>query len=291
MINGTDDIDRMWRAMLDEAAPALPSAHETLDVARRSRRRSVLAVAGAGLASAVVLAAASIGAAAVLVGGDGVAPAPADPMAAPPAATSAAPVQPPPLPPAPNPEAAQAHGKRNSEVLTAAAPAGLTAVVDWMSAGSPAATWRIESGPEYVSTVHVVLTTGQADGMVSVDIHGGLSGLGTDLCADTVTSHLAPASPGCDIVTVNGVPIRVFSTHDERGDVNTAVRLLDGGLLVVRAQQGIEAYQPEDHVPPDGHVGIRDGKHSILGGWPALPAVPLAPEQVAALAADPALLP
>jgi hypothetical protein len=290
MINDTDDIDRMWRAMLDEAAPALPSAHETLDVARRSRRRNVLAVAGAGLASAAVLATASIGAATVL-GGDGVAPAPAGPVAAPPAATSAAPLQPPPLPPAPGAEAAQTHGKRNAEVLTAAAPAGLTAVVDWMSAGSPASTWHLESGPEYVSTVYVVLTTGQADGMVSADIHGGLSGLGTDLCADAVTSRLAPAPPGCDIVTVNGVPIRVFSTHDDRGDVNTAVRLLDGGLLVVRAQQGIEAYQPDDQVPPDGHVRPRDGKHSILGGWPALAAVPLSPAQVAALAADPALLP
>jgi hypothetical protein len=290
MINDTDDIDRMWRAMLDEPAPALPSAHDTLAVARRhTRRRNVLAVAGAGVASTVVLA--SIGAAAVLAGGDRAAPAPAEAVAAPPAATTAAPVPPPPLPPAPGPEAAHAHGKRSSEVLTAAAPANLTAVVDWMSAESPAATWHIESGPEYVSTVYVVLTTGQADGMVSVDIHGGLSGLGTDLCADAVTNLLAPAPPGCNIVTVNGVPIRVYSTHDERGDVNTAVRLLDGGLLMVRAQQGIEPYRQDGNVPPDGHVRPSDGKHGILGGWPALPAVPLTPPQVAALAADPALLP
>jgi hypothetical protein len=139
--------------------------------------------------------------------------------------------------------------------------------------------------------VDVVVTDGRADGMVTVILEGGLTGLGTDLCAQVVTDLLQPGPPGCETVTVNGIPIRVVTMHDDRGEVNEAVRLLDGGLVLVQAQQGIPPVHVGSDALPDGAVGAPDGKHTSLGGSPALPAVPLTKAQVAALAADPDLLP
>jgi hypothetical protein len=69
------------------------------------------------------------------------------------------------------------------------------------------------------------------------------------------------------------------------------VRLLDGGLLTVQTYQGIPSHQAGGDIPPDGTVHASHGEHSILGGWPALSAVPLTTAQLATIAANPALLP
>jgi len=295
MTNSPPDVDRIWEAMLDDPAPPLPAAHEVLTVARTTaRRRAAWAVAGSGIAGAVVIA--SVAAGVAFVGDPRAAPAPPAEVAGSPALTQQAPPppQPPPLLTAPSQDAAHAHGTQNGAILMAAVPPGLTGVLQQSAIGSdsPAATWQVENGAEYASTVDVVLTNGHADGAVSVTIHGGLTGLGEDVCAKVVSDLVSVSAPGCEIVNVGGVPIRVFSTHDaDRGDVTMAVRLLDGGLLYVEAQQGIPAFHAGSEVPPDGSVHTPDGKHTMLGGWPALPAVPFAKSALATIAANPALLP
>jgi len=283
------DVNHIWAAMLDDTEPPLPTAQETLTTARRSvRRRRALTTAlltgGAGVTCAVVAVAAAA------AGGSlsGAAPVmPAAPVTAP--ATTEAP-PPVPRPVAPGWQAVHAHGPQAGAVLVAAAPPGYTSLLQQLSTNGPASTWQVQGGTEYVSTVDVILTTGQADGMLTVFVHGGMTGLGDDLCAAPVSTAIT--FTGCDLVTVNGVQLRVHSGHDpEYGDVSVAVRLLDGGLLVVQAQQGIPAHSAGD-LPPDADVHTpKAGEHSILGGWPALPAVPLTPAQVAGIAANPALLP
>ena len=288
MTSNAPDVDRILELMLDDPAPPLPTAHEVLASARRAyRRRTAFAVAGSGLAVTAVVA--TIAAGVALTGSGAAAPSRAAgelPAAAPPQQRQ-------PLPVAPGMDAARAHGTRNAAIIMAAIPPGLTGVVQQASANSPAATWQwdIRGKSRYGSLVDVVVTDGRADGMVTVTLEGELTGLGTDLCAQVVTDLLQPGPPGCEIVTVNGIPIRVVTMHDDRGEVNQAIRLLDGGLLFVQAQQGIPAFPADDHVPPDITVGTPDGNHTSLGGSPALAAAPLTKAQVAALAADPDLLP
>jgi hypothetical protein len=289
MTSNEPDIHRVWAAMLDDPAPPLPTAAETLSAARGSARRTVFALAAAGAAGAVVIATVGVGLA--LGGGHRAAPAPIAPAASRPAAPS--PSRPPvPPPPAPGQEAADKHGKQTAALLMGTVPAGLTGLVQEASPGSPAWTWQFGYTSEYASTVYVVLTTGQADGELSASIRGGMSDLGTDLCSPKVTKLETPAgTTGCDVVDVDGVAIRVAVTHNERGEVITAIRMLAGGLLVVQSQQGIEPHQADGNPPPDAKTGTRNRQHSMLGGWPALPAPPLTTEQVAALAANRGLLP
>src|SRR5439155_9574409 len=111
-----------------------------------------------------------------------------------------------------------------------------------------------------------------------------------DLCAKAVSDYLA-AAPGCHVVIADGVPVRLVSTHDDRGDVTTAIRLLAGGFLTVEAQQGIPAYHGDGQIPPDAVLHQTNHDHTILGGRPPLPAVPLSPDQLVRLATNPDLLP
>ena len=90
-------------------------------------------------------------------------------------------------------------------------------------------------------------------------------------------------------MTVDGIPIRASSTHDDlHGDVITAVRLLNGGLLTVQVTQGIPAYHNGGLNPPDSSAAQHNGSHTIDGGWPALP---MTTARLTALAATRALLP
>jgi hypothetical protein len=71
------------------------------------------------------------------------------------------------------------------------------------------------------------------------------------------------------------------------GDVTAATRFLDGGLLAVSASQGTPVYEPDSHRPPDApeHGGTA-GDHK-----PPLPTQPFSAAQLAALAANPDLVP
>jgi len=290
MTSSEPDIHRVWVAMLDDPAPPLPPADEALSAARGAARRHIaFALATAGVAGAVVLATVGVG---LAVGGHQA----ADPSVIPaaPANVAPSPTQAPvPPPPAPDQNAAHGHGPQNAALLMRAVPAGLTGLVQESSPGTPAWTWQYANTSAYASTVYVVLTTGSNDGLLSATILGGRPNLGTDPCAANVTKLAAPSTGGCHVVDVNGVPIGVVVSHNARGQVITAIRLLAGGLLSVDAQQGIERHQADGTRPPDAPAGAGNHgrQHDILGNWPPLAAPPLAPSQVAALAASPGLLP
>jgi hypothetical protein len=289
MITNEPDIDRVWSAMLDHPAPPLPTADETLSAARGSARRTTLAFAAAGVAGAVVVA--TVGVSLALgqhqASDPSVIPGASTPSVGP---SPARPLVPP--PPAPGQAAADQHGKQNAALLMGAVPAGLTGLVQEASPGSPAWTWQFGNTSEYASTVYVVLTTGRADGELSVTIRGGTSGLGTDPCSPTVTKLAAPGATGCEVVDVDGVAIGVVVSHNGRGQVITAIRMLAGGLLIVDAQQGIEQHTADGNRPPDAKTtGTHKRDHDILGNWPGLPAPPLTVQQVTTLAANPGLLP
>jgi hypothetical protein len=290
------DVEQVWAAMLEAPAPPLPTAEEVLLKARTNRRRRAgLAVAGSALATAAVAAAVAVVAGLV---GPQAAGGLADPRPDAPPPVAPAEVPPAPLPAAPTWEVADDHGDEIGAILLAALPSGYTGLLQQLSTDGPAGTWLLGGGPAYASGVDVVVTTGAADGMLSTAIYGGIDPLGDDICAAAVTAYLRnlysdeyPST--CEMVLINGVPVRLSSTHDaERGDVNRAIRLLDGGLVIVEAQQGIPVHQADDSPPPDASADPpASGEHSILGGWPALPAVPLTTAQLAAIAADPGLLP
>jgi hypothetical protein len=291
-----EDVDRVWAAMLEAPAPPLPTAEETLHHARTSRRRrAAWAVGGSGLASALVLAAVAAGPALFgpqAAGG----PADRDPAVAGPVAPGEVPLAP--LAAAPTWERAHDHGDEIGAILMAAVPSGYTGLLQRLSTNGPAATFQVEHGPRYSSSVYVIVTNGQADGLLRSSIFGGEDPLGDDICSPAVTAYLkqmySDAYPStCDTVTINGVHIRLSSTHDtEHGDINRASRLLDGGILTIEAEQGIPVHQADDSPPPDASADPpASGEHTILGGWPALPAVPLTTAQLAAIAANPGLLP
>jgi hypothetical protein len=290
------DVEQVWAAMLDAPAPPLATAEETLRKARtQRRRRTVWAAGGTGLASAAVVAAVAAGVA--LFGpqaATGLAESP--PAVDVPVAPAEAPLAP--LPAAPTWEEADDHGDEVGAILVAAVPSGYTGLLQQLSTTGPGATWQHESGPRYTSSVYVIVSNGQADGLLRSTISGGMDPLGDDICAPAVTAFLqrwySYAYPSaCDVVTVDGVQVRLSSTHDaEHGDINRAIRLLNGGFLAVEAKQGIPVHRADDSPPPDASANPPDdGEHSILGGWPALPAAPLTTAQLAIIAADPGLLP
>jgi hypothetical protein len=290
-MNDTEpDVDRLWSAMLAGAdEPPLPTATAIVAAGRRRSRLKTGATAGATAAVAL-----GVAGAAVLAGAPAAGPAqsPAAPaLSAASTATAPTSAPPPARPAAPTWQAAHAHGARSGKVLLAAVPAGLTGTLQDLSTDdSPAATWQVRGGPEYISTVYVVVTTGTADGMLSVLTFGGRPDPGTDPCAAALSTVVS--MPNCTTTTVGGVPIGVSSTTEPgRGQVNTAVRLLDGGVLVVQAQQGIPRHKADNgsELPPDAVASTAE--HGILGGRPPLPAPPLSTTELATLAANPALLP
>jgi hypothetical protein len=87
---------------------------------------------------------------------------------------------------------------------------------------------------------------------------------------------------------VNGVPIRVTSWLDpDFGTVNLAVRMLNGGLLAVEATQRHWIYNSDSPLPPDA---VKPAPPAAAQP-PALAAPVLTGDQLAQLAADPAMLP
>src|SRR5687767_14782507 len=114
MTDTNSPVGRVWAAMLETPGPPLPTAEETLQTARTSRRRGMaLAVAASGLASVLVIA--SVAVAAPLVGSRPDAPTPGEPVIGAPAAPRQ-------QPPAPDWEEADAHGAQIGAILLAAVP-------------------------------------------------------------------------------------------------------------------------------------------------------------------------
>jgi hypothetical protein len=276
---------------LDGAAPPLPDGPAMLAIARRSLQvRARLAAAGASLA--VVAIVATVGVVAGALGRPAVTTDQrvAAPVGKPAPARVVAP------PPAPSAMQAHSHGLRIAGLLVAAVPAGYTTTVEHISAdASPASTWQTMAG-DYFSSVRVLVASGGREGQLSSHIvTDGQSMTDDDLCTAAAAERFArlvdaPAT-NCAVVTIDGVSVQVSTGVSEQfGQINAAVRLIDGGLLAVVVGQRIPSYPVgDDDPPPDPVTAPQAGL--ILGGRPGLPAPALTREQVAALAANPAMLP
>lgn len=123
----------------------------------------------------------------------------------------------------------------------------------------------------------------------------GMSAPTTDLCSAEVNALVrgivtdpAGPEPPCEVVMVGGVPIRITIEHDaERGEIKHATRFLQGGVLTVTSDQGVQHHVPDGKLPPDAvHEPSFDFDHT-----PPLAAPVFTSEQLAAIAADPDLLP
>ena len=98
-----------------------------------------------------------------------------------------------------------------------------------------------------------------------------------------------PADSACEMITINGVSVRVTTDHDpDLGLVKTATRFLQGGILQVIAQQASPNYTNTGPLPPDA-AATSSVKHAA--GKPGLLVLPFSSQQVAALAVNPGLLP
>jgi len=285
-----NEVKEVCAAALDGPAPPLPDGREMLAVARRSvGRRARLAAGGAGLAVVVVVT--TVGVVASAVAGPPTTTYRKTPVVGP------APVRavlPP--PPAPSAMEAHRHGPQIAGLLVAAVPAGFTTTVEHISADtSPASTWQTMNG-EYFSSVRVLVAAGGREGQLSSHIvTDGQPMSDVDLCTAAAAARFAqlvdaPAT-NCEVVTIDGVTVQVSSGVSEMfGQINAAVRLIDGGLLAVVAAQRIPSYAVgNDELPPD--AAASPPASLILGGRPGLSSPVLTRSQVAALAADPAMLP
>jgi hypothetical protein len=127
------------------------------------------------------------------------------------------------LPAVPGPDAAQDHSGQIARLLVDAVPPGYAAkfVVN-SSDGKPGSTRRIWPGTDYVSSTRVAVTLGTGEGTLTVTIQASGESLGGELCSAQAAAILstmvgAPVT-NCQVLTVNGVRVRVTSGQDpQRG--------------------------------------------------------------------------
>lgn len=274
------EMKEIFERVLTAPPPPRYDSTQVLAAAHRARRRARLAAAGTLGVLATTLAVA-VALPAVL----------RQDTAPIPPATSTAPAAPAPSPPAPAPAPAPAeltgHGSRLQQGLVDALPAGVT-----VGPGDPSA-WTLDGGriPEIeaaaVASMPVAGPAGAGllSAVVAVD---GAPAPAADLCTPQATARLSwyakSAMISCEVVTIDAVPIRVTTEQDPAvGTVLRAVRLLDGGFLSVQQT----ARPPEQSWQPDL---VRPWRERASQHWLAGPSL-LTTQQLATVAADPALLP
>lgn len=295
-----NDVKQLCDQVLDTAGPPMRAGAEVLAVARKSRRRARLTTAGSGLAVLAVLA---VGAVAVGPVGVGAGP----PASGTDAAGTGGPAgtaglgrdtglpDPPPDPPAAR--AAATHNRQLDRVLRTAVPDGysatsLTTFSDDRTV-HPRDPERLPGGITMPAYGSVLVSSGGGEGQLFAAILADGNSPPRELCGPEVTAAMREL-PGtaCEVLVVDGVPIRVTSRTEEYGGTYTAYRFLRGGFLMVSSSQGRPAYEPDSQLPPDAgsrsEWGLPDGS---AGQRPPLARPPLTAPQVAELAADPAMLP
>jgi len=283
-----NDVKEICLVALEDPAPPLREAHEALAIARRSTlSRDRLRLASAGLAVAVVVSAVVV--AVGVTASDttdrqtATGPAPAGP-----GRQAPQPAQPPPVPAS---QTAHAHGPAIARLLVAAVPPGY-ATRPWLGDRYAAATWFTDPGMAmYVSSTSLVVSAGGREGMLSATIGDNDQPVPTgDLCSAAVTHLGATALSHCEVVTVNGEPIVVTTSHEENyGDVRAATRFLQGGYLTVRLSRAVPVFETEDERPPD--AGKAAHGPATTDSRPPLTELPLSAQQLAELAGNPAMLP
>jgi hypothetical protein len=177
-------------------------------------------------------------------------------------------------------------------ILTAAVPPGYTSRPRY---DDPTSTWLLEGQPpnQYSTSTDVVTAADGREGLLQAyvvrDYRPFPSG---DMCSAVVAARTARMFGGqdaaCEAFVINGIPIRVTTEQDpERGEVKTGFRLLDAGMLAVVSQQGLVSYSSDADPPPDAaHTPGPGSDHK-----PPLTTSMLSSRDVAAIAANPAMLP
>jgi len=289
-----NDVKYLCEQLLD-APPPMRDGAEMLAAVHRSAARRSAVLAGGGLLATAALTGAAVLAVPVLAGH------PAAPVAAP---IGTSPVTPPSSAPAPEVPYARAAGTHDRKMFLAikkVLPAGYSATSQYPFSQSrtpypadPAAPRGKGAGAVLAADVSVLVAKEGRVGWLAANIVNDGRPVPTgDLCGPDAANrnHDQPGST-CTSVTVNGVSIRLTREHWDNTapeiDVITATRYLRGGALMITESRSVPDFQSEkDPLPPDA-VNRHPKKQtptSALGDWF------LTADQLAALAADPAMLP
>jgi hypothetical protein len=259
-----NEVRELCEQALDGAEPPLRDATEVLAVARRATRTRDLRRVAAGLAAVAALAA---GAAVVTPAAVG-SVASEQPVSP---ATAARPSPtPPPAPPAPTSEQAVEHMPQIAGMLAEAMPEGYAFVRLDRYREQPA--WYADLADDsYVVIWTAQVASGTGTGVLEIIIRGDQPGPSGDLCEPEISAGFAaPAAAWCWQAWSEEGPIWIITGRDDgRGDVHAATRVLDGGYLTVVVEQAVD-----------------DG-----GSSPPLARLPFTATELAALVADPAMLP
>ena len=296
-----NEVKEVCALMLDEPEPPLRAGSDVWSQARRATRRRaahrLIGAGGAGLAAAaaVALVAGSLaGPGAVndrsTAGGasvDGPGPARRAPDMVAAAQRT--------LPDAPTAEQITAHADQIFHALFGAVPSGYEAHRRWGDDSFPL--WYYSGhGPgaldtgNFVAMASVLLRAEGREGALSASVRSDhLPAPTGDLCSAAVDERTGQV-PGrtCQVITVGGLPMRVTTHHDpEEQEVVTATWFVRNGFVSVSAAQGLPEYTQDTHRPADAPDPGGDAPQHL----PPLAHPVFTPQQVAAIAADPGLLP
>lgn len=290
-----NDVKYLCEQLLDAPPPLRDGAEMLAAVHRSAARRSAIR-AGGGLLATAALTGTAVLVAPILAGH----PAPAVPVGASPVVTppSSAPA---PAPPVPYAQAAGIHDKKMFTAIKRALPAGYTATTQYPFSTSrtsyptdPAAPRGKGKGATLAASVSVLASKDGRVGWLAANIvNDGLPMPTGDLCGpDTAKRNNDQPGTTCEVITVNGTTVRVTREHWDNTapeiDVITATRFLRNGALMITESRSVPDFQSEkDPLPPDA-VNKHPKKQtptSALGDWV------LTEDQLAALVADPAMLP
>ncbi len=271
----------VFEGLRDIPEPPLRPVVEVLTAARRKkRRRTVLGAAAGSLAALAMLAGWSL----AVDRSDPPAPLP---QAAAPSPSLA-------IPPVPAAEVVKEHASQIARALIGAVPAGYAAAsVKLAGDTEPAEKYKtrvsINKGG-YRAVTLVRITAAKRSGVVAAVFGTDLPApqAGADLCAAHRDLAIEGATiTGCRMVDIGGTGVRVVSGTDPGiGRVLSATRYLDGGYVVVSVSQGVRTYR----LSPVGDTWIWEVAVNPRNEK-ALAEMPLSADRLAALAADPALLP
>ena len=290
-----NDVKYLCEQLLDSPPPLRDGTEMLATVHRAAARRSAIRAGGGLVAVAAVTGAAVF--AAPLLAGDRPA-APAVRVGASPTTSAPSPAAPARIPYA---QAAGTHEKKMFEAIKRALPPGYTAAPQHPLSTNrtpyptdPAAPIGKGGGAVLAANTSVLVSNDGRVGWLSAAIvNDGKPVPAGDLCGPEVAKRNND-QPGtvCETVDVNGTKIRVTREHWDNTapeiDVITATRYLRNGALTIVESRSVPDFQSEkDPLPPDA-VNKHPKKQtptSALGDWF------LTDDQLAALVADPAMLP
>jgi hypothetical protein len=280
-----NDVKYLCEQLLDAPPPMRDGAEMLAAVHRSTARRSAIR-AGGGLVAAAALTSTAVFAAPVLVGNHRD---PAVQVGASPAASPPAPAAQPPIPYA---QAAGTHDKKMFQTIKRALPPGYTATPqDAFSTSrtpyptNPAAPVGKGRGALMVAHAGVLVAKdGRVGWLSAIIVNDGRPLPSGDLCgSDAAKRNNDQPGTVCEAIDVNGTTIRVTREHWTNTapeiDVITATRYLRDGALSITESRSVPDFQSEkSQLPPDA-VNRHPTKQTPTS------------DQLAALIADPAMLP